>query len=65
MLLSIGRLQDALPELGRALVLSPRDAETFNNRGAALQALGQAYPARRGFEQAFPAELRRHLTGGQ
>ncbi len=53
MLLSLGRPKDALPEFGRALALSPRDAEAFNNRGVALQALGQAYPARRDFEHAL------------
>jgi len=53
MLLLLGRPQDALPECGRALALSPRDAEAFNNRGVALQALGKAYAARRGFEYAL------------
>lgn len=53
MLLLLGRPQDALGELGRALALSPRDAEAINNRGVALQALGQAYPARRDFEHAL------------
>ena len=53
MLLLLGRPQDALPEFGRALALSPRDAEAFNNRGVALQALGQAYPARRDYEHAL------------
>src|SRR5207244_3462774 len=38
MLLLLGRPQEALPEFGRALALSPRDAQAFNNRGVALEA---------------------------
>jgi Flp pilus assembly protein TadD len=53
MLLLLGRPQEALPEFGRALALSPRDAQAYNNRGVALQALGQAEVARRDFEHAL------------
>jgi tetratricopeptide (TPR) repeat protein len=52
-LLLLGRPQEALPEFGRALALSPRDAQAFNNRGVALQALRQAVVARRDFEHAL------------
>ena len=55
MLLLLGKPQDALGEFGCASALSPRDAETFNDRGVALQALGKAYPARRDFE--YPLQL--------
>jgi Flp pilus assembly protein TadD len=53
MLLVLGRPQDALGELGQPLAQSPRDAEAINDRGVALQALGQAYPARRDLEHAL------------
>src|SRR5262245_19056904 len=53
MLLLLGRPQEALPELGRALVISSRDAQAFNNRGVALLALGQGDVARRDFERAL------------
>ena len=33
--------------------MSPRDAQAFNNRGVALQALGQGDAARRDFEHAL------------
>ncbi len=43
----------ALAEFGRALALAPNDAKAFNNRGAALAALGQYDAARADFERAL------------
>jgi protein O-mannosyl-transferase len=51
--LSLGRPDLALGAFGRALALTPRSAEAFNNRGAALLALDQKQAAREDFERAL------------
>ena len=40
-------------EFGRALALAPTDARYINNRGVALQALGQTEAARADFQHAL------------
>jgi lipoprotein NlpI len=40
-------------EFGRTLALSPRSADAFNNRGAALLALNQRDAAMQDFERAL------------
>ncbi len=52
-LLGEGQADGALEEFGRALALSPLDARNVNNRGVALQALGQTEAARGDFERAL------------
>ena len=52
-LLTEGQPDGALEEFGRALALSPMDARNMNNRGVALQALGQTEAARADFERAL------------
>jgi Flp pilus assembly protein TadD len=52
-LLTLGRLDEALAAFGRALALDPADARALNNRGAALFALGQKDAARADFERAI------------
>ena len=52
-LLTEGQPDGALEEFGRALALSPMDARNVNNRGVALQALGQTEAARADFERAI------------
>ncbi len=54
--LDLGRPAEALAAFGRALALSPGDANALNNRGAALQALGQADAARQDFERSLRAD---------
>ena len=66
-LLKEGQPDAALPEFGRALALAPRDARNFNNRGVALEALGQTEAARSDFERALQidpnlAEARQNLV---
>jgi hypothetical protein len=56
----------ALREFGRALALDPRNAQNFNNRGVALEELGQSEAARMDFEHALTldphlAEARENL----
>jgi protein O-mannosyl-transferase len=51
--LLMGNPGQALVEFGRALALAPREADAFNNRGAALLALDQKDAAREDFEQAL------------
>jgi len=61
------RLPDAaLREFGRALALDPRNAQNYNNRGVALDELGQVAAAREDFERALAldpglAEARENL----
>jgi Flp pilus assembly protein TadD len=50
----------ALREFGRALALDPRNAQNYNNRGVALQELGQSAAARMDFERAL--QLDPHLA---
>src|SRR6201999_423851 len=50
-LLAGGRADAALQEFGRALALDPRDARNINNRGVALEAIGQTEAARADFER--------------
>ena len=52
-LLSEGQPAAALEEFGRALALDPLNARNFNNRGVALDALGQIEAARQDFERAL------------
>jgi Flp pilus assembly protein TadD len=52
-LLAAGRPAEALAQFGRALALAPRDANNYNNRGVALQALGQTEAARGDFRRAL------------
>ena len=52
-LLSEGQAEGALEEFGRALALLPMDARNINNRGVALQALGQTEAARADFTRAL------------
>jgi tetratricopeptide (TPR) repeat protein len=52
-LLTAGQPAAALSEFGRALALNPRDGANYNNRGAALAALGQTDAARQDFEHAL------------
>ena len=52
-LLTEGQADGALEEFGRALALAPSDARNVNNRGVALQALGQTEAARADFERAI------------
>ncbi len=52
-----------MSEFGRALALNPRDAANYNNRGAALAALGQTAAARQDFERALPWTLRCSAPG--
>jgi Flp pilus assembly protein TadD len=66
-----GRPNEALAEFGRALALSPADAKAMNNRGVALEALGQREAARADFERAvrsdpclFDARLNLARVGG-
>jgi len=66
--LKTGRYALALQEFGRALALSPRDANALNNRGAALLALKQQQAARHDFAEALQidpclAAARRNLQG--
>jgi len=66
--LKTGRYALALQEFGRALALSPRDANALNNRGAALLALKQQQAARHDFTEALQidpclAAARRNLQG--
>ncbi len=51
--LSAGSPAQALSAFGRALALSPRQAEAMQNRGVALLALGQSSAARKDFERAL------------
>jgi protein O-mannosyl-transferase len=51
-LLQLGKPAEALGAFGRELALSPSDARAVNNRGAALEALGQSDAARADFERA-------------
>jgi Flp pilus assembly protein TadD len=51
--LRLGRPDQALPEFGRALALSPHSADALNNRGVALLALDQKETARADFERAL------------
>ena len=51
--LKSGKPDLALVAFGRALALAPRNAEAFNNRGAALWALDQKQIARQDFERAL------------
>jgi Flp pilus assembly protein TadD len=52
-LLVAGRAGEALAAFGRALALAPRDANNYNNRGVALEALGQTDAARQDFQRAL------------
>ena len=52
-LMSEGQVDGALEEFGRALALAPTDARNMNNRGVALQALGQTEAARADFLRAL------------
>ena len=52
-ILRLGKPAQALVAFGRALALSPRSADAFNNRGAALLALDQRQAAREDFERAL------------
>ena len=52
-LLSQGQTDAALDELSRSLAVNPRDALTLNNRGVALEQLGQTVAARADFERAL------------
>jgi len=66
-LVELGDPADALAQFGRALALDPRSASAFNNRGAALLALGQRDAARQDFERALKldpslAEARENLA---
>ncbi len=66
-LLREGQPDGALEEFGRALALAPMDARNMNNRGVALQALGQTEAARADFESALRtlpslAEARENLA---
>lgn len=51
--LQLGRPADALTAFGRALALKPGDAEAVNNRGVALQLLGQRDAAIQDFRRAL------------
>jgi Flp pilus assembly protein TadD len=51
-LLSEGQADAALEEFGRALALDPMNAQYVNNRGVALQAMGQTEAARADFVRA-------------
>lgn len=69
--LELGRPGEALAAFGRVLALAPRDANAVNNRGVALQALGQTDAARLDFERAlrldpclFDARLNLRRVGG-
>jgi len=48
-----GLPEAALQEFGRALALDPRDARNLNNRGVALEAIGQTEAARADFQRAL------------
>jgi len=59
--------QAALPEFGRALALDPHNAQNYNNRGVALDELGQFEAAREDFQRALAidpglAEARENLA---
>lgn len=51
--LQLGRPAEALPAFGRALALKPGDANAINNRGVALQLLGQRDAAVQDFVRAL------------
>ncbi len=51
-----GRYMDALMDFGKALAIRPGDARALNNRGVALQAMGQTETARADFEAALRAD---------
>ena len=48
----------ALREFGRALALDPHNAQNYNNRGVALEELGQSEAARMDFEQRPDESIR-------
>lgn len=51
--LELGRPADALSAFGRALALKPGDADAVNNRGVALELLGQRDAAVQDFQRAL------------
>jgi Flp pilus assembly protein TadD len=51
-----GKYMDALMDFGKSLALKPGDARALNNRGVALQAMGQMESARADFEAALRAD---------
>ena len=49
----MGQPERALVAFGRALALEPNSAAALNNRGTALQQMGQAAAAQQDFERAL------------